>query len=62
VRKIIVFPVVESFSYCNSERYVKRKKYLKKLLVSNEKGCTFAPAFGRREGLRRREKGSVKVL
>ena len=30
------------------------KNFSQKLLVGNEKGCTFAPAFGRNEGVERR--------
>ena len=34
------------------------KNFSQKLLVGNEKGCTFAPAFGRNEGREKRGDGS----
>ena len=54
--------VDEKFSPCKSTSCKKDEKYLKKVLASLEKGSTFAPAFGRNEGLGKKGDGKRKFF
>ena len=50
------------FNRCKSARYQKDEKFCKKVLASSQKGCTFAPAFGRNEGREKRGIREAQVL
>jgi hypothetical protein len=60
-----VFPillVVKNYHTDTQRDKIFNEKYLKKVLASSEKGRTFAPAFPKKRGVRKRRAGRRKFF